>query len=278
VSAHVTGDVRFREARIEGEGEIALNARAARVDDTFEWRAMHCSGGVDLTNASTNVLHDDMASWKDAMDVKKGLPLDLDHFTYQSINGETRWAERAKWIALQRKYSASPYNVLAQYYRRMGDTKSFRKINMERINAETHRSRRIGGKPRPSPLRILLRYTVGHGYAPWRVLWWALVLWLIGWAMISSAAADHALAPTQPLNSQSPPRKATDCRRTDYPCVTPALYAADLLVPVVTFGQRDHWRVNGGMGYRVGATALIIAGWLLTTAVVAGLSDLVRRE
>ena len=58
----------------------------------------------------------------------------------------------------------------------------------------------------------------------------------------------------------------------------PAVYAADLLVPVINLGQRDNWRPASEKGYRIIPAALGTLGWLLTTLIVAGFTGLVRRE
>jgi hypothetical protein len=50
----------------------------------------------------------------------------------------------------------------------------------------------------------------------------------------------------------------------------------DVLVPIVDFGQRKAWIAHGSAQYW--SWILIIAGWFLTTAVVAGLTGILKRD
>lgn len=54
-----------------------------------------------------------------------------------------------------------------------------------------------------------------------------------------------------------------------------ALYALDLLIPVIDLGQDGYWRMEGGWQWI--AAALILVGWILATTVAAGASRLLRR-
>ncbi len=68
-----------------------------------------------------------------------------------------------------------------------------------------------------------------------------------------------------------------------HPCYQPFVFTLDALLPIVDLGQDDAWRVNGDAG-RLGPALLVawwvyvIAGWTLTTAVIAGAGALLRRE
>jgi len=54
------------------------------------------------------------------------------------------------------------------------------------------------------------------------------------------------------------------------------LYALDLLLPVISFGQDTAWDPAGG--YQWIAAAMIMAGWVLATTVAAGATRLLRRQ
>ena len=54
------------------------------------------------------------------------------------------------------------------------------------------------------------------------------------------------------------------------------IYALDLLLPIINLGQQDSWQPTGpalGMYW-----ALIILGWVLTSALVAGLTGIVKKD
>jgi hypothetical protein len=81
------------------------------------------------------------------------------------------------------------------------------------------------------------------------------------WAAGSLAFAHASHPPVQP--SQHPPWN-------------PALFALDLLLPVIDLGQASAWRLNGGWQWL--AAALILLGWVLATTVAAGATRLLRRN
>jgi hypothetical protein len=276
IGAHIHGDVNFLGARLTAVGDdLALEANDMTVEDSFVWRDVECRGRVKLRNAAVDVLEDEASCWATGVE-DEDLTVDLDHFTYQSLARETDWKVRRRWLRRQPDYSPYSYSVLAQSYRRLGDDESARKISMERVEEQVRRRGYKKGDPR-RVFRWLLKYTIGHGYEPWRALYWAAGLWILAWVTIAFALANHAVVATR-ASSTMPPPSPTNCHRTDYPCLTPPLLAADLLVPVVTLGQRDFWRVNGAVYYRVIIGVLVVAGWMLTTMVVAGFTGLVRRE
>jgi hypothetical protein len=56
-----------------------------------------------------------------------------------------------------------------------------------------------------------------------------------------------------------------------------AAYALDLLLPVVGLGQKSAWQPQGP-AYQYWSWALTGAGWVLTTAFVAGLTSILKRD
>jgi hypothetical protein len=96
---------------------------------------------------------------------------------------------------------------------------------------------------------------VGHGYRPWLAGLWILVLLAAGTVYVAA----------------TPPSAA----REDPPAFSAPAYTLDLLLPVVNLGQETAWSPHGP-GQTV-AYGLIVAGWLLVTAVIAGITrQLVR--
>jgi hypothetical protein len=61
----------------------------------------------------------------------------------------------------------------------------------------------------------------------------------------------------------------------EHPRWNAALYALDLLVPVINLGQDGYWRLEGR--WQWASAALILLGWILATTVAAGASRLLRR-
>jgi len=94
---------------------------------------------------------------------------------------------------------------------------------------------------------------------------------------LASPTTTTALAPGVVTTTTGPPA-ADDCTQKSYPCLSPPIYSADLVFPIVKLDQRDNWRPNGSRLYRAMVPSLVFLGWALTTFVVAGFSSLVRRE
>ena len=104
-----------------------------------------------------------------------------------------------------------------------------------------------------------LRQSIGYGYAPWRALPWFAASWGLAFLVFAQTkSADMTPAP----NAQEE--------------FHPAIYALDLLLPVVNLRQRDNWTPHHG--YVWWALAFTIAGWLIATVIIAGLADLFKHD
>lgn len=109
---------------------------------------------------------------------------------------------------------------------------------------------RIAGK--------LLDLTVGYGYRTWFALFWLGGLWALGYFYMRHIA---------PLVIDS------DLTGAQW---SPALFTLDLLLPIISFEQEGVFAMHGAD--RWVASGLELAGWLLATAVVAGLSRALQRR
>jgi len=65
-------------------------------------------------------------------------------------------------------------------------------------------------------------------------------------------------------------------RFADGPALVPPGCTLDALLPIVDLGQRHAWQAHGAALYWT--WAFMAAGWILTTAVAAGLTGLLRRD
>ena len=109
---------------------------------------------------------------------------------------------------------------------------------------------------------LLTGRLVGYGYRTWLAGVWLLGFWLVGWAAFDRAHAHHELDLARPGEAR--------------PSFHGAVYALDTLLPVVDLRQQAVWIPHGGVQWW--AWASILAGWILTTAVVAALSGLLKRD
>lgn len=208
------------------------------------------SGPVDLRGAQTAALRDRDGVWPDVVRLRG--------FTYGSLDDEdgspaNSAAHRVTWIRRNPGYASQPYEQLAAWYRQIGHDDEARRVLLAR---QRHRRQHLGRPARGWGL--LLDATVGYGYRPWLAGVWLAALALIGTAVFLT----HTPRPTEP--GQVPPFNAF-------------VYTLDLLIPIGGLGQRTAWYWPGGAAAWL-AYALIAAGWILTTAVLAGISRTLNKN
>jgi hypothetical protein len=273
------GEVRLAGSRVHGQLDCSgatlhnPNGEALMADGLTVATDLHCADGftaegevrlpsvqiegqlglagatiteVDLTNAQVGVLSDDPGTWR---------ALRLHGFVYDSFlkDDQKRVRERLRSLARDRsRYEPQPYEQLAAVYRRTGRDKWARQVAIAKQKDHRRALGRLG-----KLWNWLLFLTVGYGYWTWLAGLWLLALLLVGgtWAF-HRADMDPAKYPLPPFNRW--------------------MYTLDLLLPIVNLGQRDAWLPKGVALWW--SWLLIGAGWMLTTAVVAGLTNLFRRD
>jgi hypothetical protein len=208
------------------------------------------SGAVDLRDAQAVTVRDRQDAWPDTVR--------LQGFTYGSLHetGDLEAAspeQRIAWLRRNPGYAAQPYEQLAGWYRQIGHDDDARRVLLAK---QRHRRRTLG---RPARLwGHLLDTTVGYGYRPWLAGLWLAALVLLGTTVFRA----HSPHPTDP--GQVPPFNAF-------------VYTLDLLIPIGGLGQRSSWYWTGGAPAWL-AYALVAAGWILTTAVLAGITRTLNRN
>lgn len=260
----ITDNVTFEGAVLNGapDGEnadspalVAMLAQATDFDFTLARRP---SGTVDLRAAQVSYLHENEHSWPERVE--------LDGFVYGSIktaeaNGERREAvgdresvaRRVAWIRSSPGYSPQPYEQLAAWYRKAGHDDDARRVLLAR---QRHRRRTLS--PAARVWGHLLDITVGYGYRPWLAGVWLLALTLLG------TAAFDAGYPTPVKRGEGAPFE-------------PFVYTLDLLIPIGGLGQRTAWYWTDGTLQGLAYT-LIAVGWILTTAVIAGVTRTLQKN
>jgi hypothetical protein len=104
----------------------------------------------------------------------------------------------------------------------------------------------------------LQRWMVGYGYRPMRALLWLLVLLIAGSGWFS-------MQPTP-----------VEANADDHLVWNPVLFTIDQLVPIVDFGHKNRWHLDGASQWIT--AGLIAAGWILATTVAAGITRMLRRS
>jgi hypothetical protein len=206
---------------------------------------------INLIGAHVEVLADDQATWPGE--------LRLRGFSYQRLTEPPEIPTRARldWLARDPNgYRPGPYEQLAEAFRRAGHEPEARRVL---IAKQRHRRTRLS-----FPARVwswLLDWLVGYGYRTWQA-----ALWLVG-VLIASSVAISAAYPQQ-FTAATPSRPVPDFQ--------PVMYALDALLPVVDLYQQAAWIPQGWVRWVVWSA--VLAGWILTTAVVAALTGLLKRD
>ncbi|MCC3653700.1 oxidoreductase [Streptomyces sp. S07_1.15] len=248
------GAVRLRGATISGQltldgavlggGDTALDCARMHADDLVLTPAVPPSGAVDLRGARVTALHDHRDAWPDTVR--------LQGFVYGDLHGDDdagreAVGHRLAWIRREPAYAPQPYEQLAGWYRQIGHDDDTRRVLLAK---QRHRRRTL--RPAGRAWGYLLDGTVGYGYRPWLAGVWLAALALLGTGVFGA----HTPVAAQP--GEGAPFSAL-------------VYTLDLLIPIGGLGQRNAWYWTGGAPAWL-AYALIAAGWVLTTAVVAGVT------
>jgi hypothetical protein len=251
------GEVRLIDARVGGRmifsgdgvlsnsGGLALDLELARAGVLLLF-IRTVGGGVDLTNAHADAFGDDRAAW----------PIMLRGFTFDSFEKDAvEVRERLKLLAGQPEgYLPQPYDQLAGVYRRIGREDCVRRVA---IAKQWHR--RTVQSPISRVANWLLYLTVGYGYRTWLAAVWLAGLLALGTWGFASAYPHHLTKVA-----------------ANAPAFSAVGYTLDVLLPIVDLGQQKAWAPQGAAMYF--SWVLIAAGWVLTTAVVAGLTGVIKRD
>ncbi|MEU9145362.1 oxidoreductase [Streptomyces sp. NPDC048349] len=205
-------------------------------------------GRVVVSGAKVVKLVDTSTSWPGPGGVS------IEGFVYENLapRGHFPLSRRLAWVeAATPEYSPEPYERLAAVLRASGEDADAREVLLAK-----QRRRRTTLPPAARAWGYLQDWTVVYGYRPGRAALWMAVLWAAGALLFS----QH----------RPPPIK-----ENEHPEWDAALYALDLLLPVIDLGQEAQWKVDGG--WQWGAAALVLLGWILATTVAAGASRLLRR-
>ncbi|CAM5350525.1 Oxidoreductase OS=Streptomyces albaduncus OX=68172 GN=FHS32_003446 PE=4 SV=1 [Streptomyces griseoloalbus] len=180
--------------------------------------------------------------------------LHMGGFAYENLvpRGPFPLALRLRWVdAASAEYTPEPYERLAAVLRGGGADEDAREVLLAK------QRRRRESLPLAAKLWGYAQdWTVAYGYRPGRAAVWMAVLWAAG--SVAFARADH------------PPLKAGE-----HPDWNPALFALDLLLPVIDLGQVGFWQLRGGWQWL--SAAFILLGWILATTVAAGATRTLRR-
>ncbi|MFY1706025.1 hypothetical protein [Tritonibacter scottomollicae] len=316
-SIKIGGQLSCEDATFNTPLGTALNLQDAEIIGGLFLRALaKIDGTLDLSSAKTSTLVDDPDCWRAVS------TLALDGFTYERITGPTDFKTRLDWLAKGDSWNGEffpqPYKQLAKPLHDMGheaEAQEIRYVLATKLAAERKKDLRnsIADARAHAPaigltiscrLRLgaehiadfLLRSTVGYGRKPFRSLGWLVGLIAACWIFTLGAWHRGDFAPNSaPILRSAEWRALTDHPNAaqhwaqtsptgrDWETFHPLAYAADVVIPIVEFGQTDAWAPSterGTWGYHLWwlRWAFTTAGWIVTALGAAALTGIIRRE
>ena len=240
--AHIGGELELTGTTLENESGIALNAEWLTVDQAMTCKEdFRAHGEVNLVNAKVGSLLDEPGSWP--------MTMHLRGFVYElPEDDQVTMQQRLGWLTLSDGgYVPQMYDQLATAYRNAGREDDARRVAIAKQRRRRHPL---------NPLNWVWYATVGYGYRTWLAGVWLAAFLAVGTWVFSRA---HMTA------TQAHP-----------PAFHAFAYAADVILPIVDLGQKSAWTPEGIALYW--SWGLTCAGWVLTTAVVAGLTGVLKRD
>jgi hypothetical protein len=278
--ATVTRRVDFRGAVLGSLARdgIALDASDVRADEFLLTPRDPPAGRVILRRAHCGTLGDNETFWA----ARGGI--ELEDFRYDALKvaiklDDDRALDRR--IDLLRNaldgYRPGPYDQLAATLRASGNEEHASTVSLKKQQFR-YDALAQGFKVFGPGVRLwswLQRSMVGYGYRPVRALGWLLMLLVIGslWFGLGSDTCVHDPDPHH--YAVNGPRCAINQQDTGLEW-SPVLYTADLLVPIVDFGNKSRWFMHGADKWV--ASGITAMGWVLATTIAAAGSRMLRRN
>ncbi|MGW0882348.1 membrane-associated oxidoreductase [Streptomyces sp. NPDC002671] len=243
--ARVTGRLDLSYAHLSNPGDAALRASSCTIGELWVRRSPPMQGTLNLRRAQIEVLFLEPEAVPDTVL--------LNGLVYTHLTPHEPAERRLPMLDNDSEgYLPQGYEQLTAAFLRVGDDHAARVVQLAKLRR--HRRTlpwygRVWG--------ILQEVTVGYGFRPMLACMWLLSLLAVG----STAYGLH----------HPPPLKASEA-----PDFSPVFFTLDLLLPVISFGQEGAFAPKGW--YQALSYALVIAGWILATTVITGVTRTVSRQ
>ncbi|MDX3584408.1 membrane-associated oxidoreductase [Streptomyces europaeiscabiei] len=243
--AHIPRHLNLSHAQLSNPGGEALRAASCVVGELWLHGAAPILGSVDLRRAQFDLLHVLPDVWPAQVGV--------DGLSYRTLAPHLPAEQRLPLLEREAGgYLPYSYEQLTTAYRAAGDDAAARTVQLAKLRR--HR--------RTLPWYAhfwghLQDVTVGYGFRPLRAAGWLSLLLLIGAVAFT---VDH-------------PRAVKPDEAPDF---NPVVYAIDLLLPVINFGQESAFAPRGWHQWL--AYLLIATGWVLATTAAAGITRSLNRQ
>jgi len=281
--ADVKGSL-FMEVSNQVDGTFSL--AGAYIEHLLAVDAINSMGNVlvDLRSTKVGVLLDASNSWPAASHLL------LNNFAYDQINDPLDWESRIKWLHLQPKelYLPQPYVQLAEYFRKTGNDEEAAQVMIAKNDDYA------GRLPWYSLSHIwysLIGKLVGYGYKTGRAFGLSLVFIIVGTFVFRFGHRRDLILPSD--DKEYSFNAGVLKVKKSHPVFNPFIYSLEMFVPLVKLGMDEYWRPSAERGYALFGTRQktlltsdgllrcylwihILAGWILTTLWVGGLTGLVK--
>ncbi|KIC30767.1 hypothetical protein RA24_01975 [Leisingera sp. ANG-M6] len=317
---HIGGQLGCDDTEFQCPGRIALNLQDAVIGHGLFFRhQVKIKGAVDLRAARCGVMVDDPDCWPE----RGQLILDGFSYgrIIGSTDAQTRLTWLARSDNQSREFFPQPYKQLAKVLHDAGheaDAKTIRVALAQKLAFEARRLRRIelDGNWGPAWASIwyditrpvlwlihqVLNILTSHGFRPERSLFALVLLWLLAVLPAHLAWKEGSFAPNSsiiltseewaeydtrngPPDVENPAQDWSDntVAGRDWESFHPLAYAADVVIPIINFGQTDAWapsttRGPAGVFLWWARWLFTLAGWIVTALGAAALTGIIRRE
>jgi hypothetical protein len=298
-SAKIDGSVFLGKGFITDGTLLFLAASIGNVfelgsDDPRE-KAILEDGKLDLRDARAGTL----------LNEKQSSPredhLSLHGFVFNLIDSRAPLTAdtQLQWLRLHSAYQveAQPYEQMAAVLRSMG-------LQEDAVKVMIAKNQELGHHPRGIEDYLWYRLFgpfIGFGYTPWNAFYVSIVVILIGYCLFKIGNRFQIVTPTKPDDY--------DRHQELYPKFNAFMYSLETFIPLVRLGLGEYWTPNANCGpelhilrrkkthkgglpspqeavrlqpLKVGSLLRcyywfhIIAGWVLTTLWVGGLTGLLK--
>ena len=234
----------------------------------FDWTPGSRPKAVNVRFADVGLLRDTPLSWPSGTR--------LTGFTFQAVEGGAE-RERETWLGQAEQFAPDVYQQLVQIFRRTGRSRQSQDMDL----ACRRDQRERGRMPRPAKLwSWFLDWSVRYGYSLYRPVWFVVGFGLLGILWFYLAASHHLM---EPVNG-GPGAVGADANRCTaaYPCFMPVVYSYELFLPIINFRQVNYWLPDAATGWGkvlfIYVWFAIASGWVVCTAIAAGIGQLFSRR
>jgi hypothetical protein len=260
---------------------VALDAGDVAADEFTLTPAVPPAGRVVLRRAHCGTLTDNEAFWAASGGIE------LEDFRYDALGKSIPLADdkaldhRIDLLSkAMRGYRPGPYDQLAHMLRAAGNEEHASTVALRK---QQFRYEALAGGfkffgPGVRLWSWLQRSMVGYGYRPVRALGWLFTLLVLGslWFGLGSDDCVHWQSADQAHQIIANGQRCVVNQQDTGLQWNPVIYTADLLVPIVDFGNKSRWYMHGADNWV--AAGFTASGWILATTVAAGVSRMLRRE